>query len=204
MQRHRIGYTRTLTGAQDHPEEVLGASSCTEIVTESVSPRQDRPQLRATVDRMRAGDTLVVTRPSQLAPDASTLLAFLADELAPRGIALEVLSGVCAGVHQPHGTRAEQGLFSAAKLAPEMEHDLRSERTHEGLAAARAHGRAGGRPRALTDAQLAAVRTRRARGQSIPDIARELGVGRSTLYRALESDDPPAAATARTQADRRA
>ncbi|MGP3920559.1 recombinase family protein [Nonomuraea sp. 10N515B] len=195
MHRYRIGYTRT-TGAQDHSEEVLSASGCHEIVSETAGPRQNRPQLRATLDRMTVGDILVVTRPSQLAPDATALLALLAGELAPRGIALQILSGVSAGLHEPRGTPAEQGLFATAALVTELEHDLRSERTHEGLAAARAHGRPGGRPRALSDDQLAAARARRARGQSIPDIALELGVGRSTLYRALEDDSPPTTAAA--------
>lgn len=174
MHRYRVGYIRT--SAPDHPEDVLSLSGCHEIVSETASPRQARSRLRATLDRMTAGDILVVSRPSHLAPDVHELLALLADELAPRGIALDILSGVSAGLHEPHGTPAEQGLFATAALATEMEHDLRSERTHEGLAAARRHGRAGGRPRALSDEQLAAARARHARGQSIPAIASDLGV----------------------------
>ncbi|MER7356513.1 helix-turn-helix domain-containing protein [Nonomuraea dietziae] len=64
----------------------------------------------------------------------------------------------------------------------------------DGLAAARAHGRAGGRPSALDADKLAAARARQERGESITAIAKHLGVGRSTLYRALEKDDRPAAA----------
>jgi hypothetical protein len=51
-------------------------------------------------------------------------------------------------------------------------------------------GRVGGRPAAVTDDVLAAARAHQARGQSVTQIARELGVGRSTLYRALEDDEP--------------
>ncbi|WP_255530258.1 helix-turn-helix domain-containing protein [Planomonospora sp. ID67723] len=60
----------------------------------------------------------------------------------------------------------------------------------DGLAAAAAQGRRGGRPPAIDADTLAAARARRARGETIPAIARALGVGRSTLYRAFEDDDP--------------
>ncbi|MGV9535280.1 helix-turn-helix domain-containing protein [Streptosporangium sandarakinum] len=56
------------------------------------------------------------------------------------------------------------------------------------MAAAATRGRKGGRPPAVTDDVLAAARARRARGQSVTTIAEALGVGRSTLYRALEDD----------------
>ncbi|MEV1002937.1 helix-turn-helix domain-containing protein [Nonomuraea sp. NPDC050202] len=79
-----------------------------------------------------------------------------------------------------------------------MQRDLIQERTLEGRAAARAQGRTGGRPAAVTEDVLAAARARRARGQSVTQIARELGVGRSTLYRALEDDDPPTLAEGTT------
>ncbi|MFF4616120.1 helix-turn-helix domain-containing protein [Nonomuraea jabiensis] len=88
-------------------------------------------------------------------------------------------------------------LSMVAAMAAEMERDLIQKRTLEGLDAARAAGRVGGRPVMVTEDVLAAARTRRDRGQSVTRIARELGVGRSTLYRALESDDPPAAAPSR-------
>ncbi|YCK40786.1 helix-turn-helix domain-containing protein [Actinomadura sp. ATCC 39365] len=72
-----------------------------------------------------------------------------------------------------------------------MERDQISERTMDGLDAARAAGRVGWpgrRPPGHGD-RLAATRARRGRGQSVTQIARELGVGRSTLYGALENDD---------------
>jgi hypothetical protein len=119
------------------------------------------------------------------------LLVFLEDELAPRGINLHLLTGICTGIHRPNGqTIADKTLFMVAAMAAEMERDLISERTNEGLDAARAAGRLGGRPAKVTDDVLAAAQARQARGQSVTQIARELGVGRSTLYRALEDDAP--------------
>jgi len=79
---------------------------------------------------------------------------------------------------------ADKTLFMVAAMAAEMERDLIRERTLDGLAAAHAQGRRGGRPSAL-DAVA-----RRARGESVTVIARHLGLGRSTLYRALGEPHP--------------
>jgi hypothetical protein len=74
--------------------------------------------------------------------------------------------------------------------------DLIRERTLDGLRAAEAHGRRGGRPVAVNDDVLAVARARQSRGESVTAIARHLKIGRSTLYRALqptERDPAPAA-----------
>jgi DNA invertase Pin-like site-specific DNA recombinase len=192
----RVGYARISTRAQDHAAqlELLQAADCREIVEETISTRRaERPKLTATLASMKPGDTLVITKPDRVARSVKELLVFLEDELAPRGINLHILTGICAGTHRPNGqTIADKMLFLVAAMAAEMERDLIQERTLDGLAAARAAGRTGGRPAAVTEDVLAAARARRARGQSVTQIARDLGIGRSTLYRALEDDDPPA------------
>lgn len=110
----------------------------------------------------------------------------LEDELHAREINLQILSGMCAGLHQPTGaTIADKMLFLVAAMAAEMERDLIHERTMDGLAAAAAQGRTGGRPTAVDADTLAVARARRSRGESVTSIAGHLGIGRSTLYRAL-------------------
>jgi DNA invertase Pin-like site-specific DNA recombinase len=81
-----------------------------------------------------------------------------------------------------------------------MERDLIRERTLDGLRAAEAQGRHGGRPAVVDDDVLAVVRARQAKGESIPAIARHLRIGRSTLYRALQpaEGDGPVLAEAST------
>ncbi|MEV4019996.1 recombinase family protein [Nonomuraea angiospora] len=190
----RVGYARVSSRGQDHAAqlELLNAADCRDIVEETISTRRkDRPKLQATVASMKAGDTLVITKPDRVARSVKELLVFLEDELAPRGINLHILTGICAGTHRPNGqTMSDKMLFLVAAMAAEMERDLISERTNEGLDAARAAGRVGGRPVKATNDVLAAARARRERGQSVTHIARELGVGRSTLYRALKDNDP--------------
>ncbi|WP_226874469.1 recombinase family protein [Microbispora sitophila] len=127
--------------------EALAAADCRQIVEETASTRKDRPKLQATVASMKPGDTLVVYKPDRVARSVKELLVFLEDELAPRGINLHILTGICAGLHRPGGqTVADKMLFLVAAMAAEMERDLIRERTLDGLAAAAAHGRKGGRP----------------------------------------------------------
>ena len=69
----------------------------------------------------------------------------------------------------------------------ELERDIIHERTMAGLAAARAQGKAGGRPTVMDPDTLAAARARRARGESPAQIARALGISRASVYRQLGS-----------------
>jgi len=81
-------------------------------------------------------------------------------------------------------------------MAAEMERDLIRERTLDGLRAAQARGRRGGRPAAVNDDILAIARARGERGEPVTAIARHLHIGRSTLYRALEAGQDAAAGQA--------
>jgi DNA invertase Pin-like site-specific DNA recombinase len=114
------------------------------------------------------------------------LLVLLEDELHARDINLEILTGICAGLHRPNGECiADKMLFMVAAMAAEMERDLIRERTLDGLRAAAAQGRLGGRPASVDADTLAVALDRLRRGESVTAIATHLGVGRSTLYRAL-------------------
>ena len=67
----------------------------------------------------------------------------------------------------------------------ELERDIIHEWTMAGMAAARAQGRVGGRPRVMDEDRLAAARARRANGESPTQIAKALGVSRASVYRHL-------------------
>ncbi len=171
----RIGYARVSTRAQDYQLQMdaLAEAHCREVVGETVSTRRERPKLAATIARMQPGDTLVIYKPDRIARSVKELLVFLEDELAPRGINLYILSGVCTGLHRPGGQSiADKMLFLVAAMAAEMERDLIRERTMDGLAAAAAQGRRGGRPPAIDADKLAAARARRKCGETIPAAAR--------------------------------
>ena len=185
----RIGYARGGAQAQDHQEQLdaLAAAHCREIIIETASSRDARPQLRRALEMLRAGDTLVIYKPDRVARSMKELLVLLEDQLHARSINLHILSGICAGLHRPDGTAiADKMLFMVAAMAAEMERDLIRERTLDGLRAAQGQGRRGGRPAVVNGDVLAIARVRRERGESVTAIARHLGVGRSTLYRSLD------------------
>ncbi len=177
----RIGYARVSARTQDHQLQLdaLTAADCRDVVVETASTRAERPRLRATLGTLKPGDTLVIYKPDRIARSMKELLVLLEDQLHAREINLHILTGICAGLHRPTGaTIADKMLFMVA----EMERELIRERTLDGLAAAHAQGHRGGRPPALDPDTLA----RRARGESVTAIAAHLGIGRSTLYRALD------------------
>ena len=193
----RIGYARVSTRAQDHQAQfdALAAADCREIVVETASTRDGRPKLYSTLGALHAGDTLVIYKPDRVARSMKELLVLLEDQLHACGINLHILTGICAGLHRPDGnTIADKMLFMVAAMAAEMERDLIRERTMDGLRAAQAQGRHGGRPAAVNDDLLAIARARRERGESVTAIARHLRVGRSTLHRALDLVEQDAAA----------
>ncbi len=192
----RIGYARVSTRAQEHQAQLdaLAAAHCREIIVETASTRGDRPKLREALGQQQAGDTLVIYKPDRVARSMKELLVLLEDQLHAHGINLHILTGICAGIHRPDGaTIADKMLFMVAAMAAEMERDLIRERTLDGLRAAQAQGRHGGRPRTVDDDVLAIARNRRGRGESVTTIARYRGGGRATLYRALDVEHTGAA-----------
>jgi DNA invertase Pin-like site-specific DNA recombinase len=189
----RIGYARVSTRSQDHQAQLdaLADAHCREVIMETASTRDPRPKLTAALAMLQPGDTLVIYKPDRIARSMKELLVLLEDQLHGRGVGLHILTGICAGLHRPDGsTIADKMLFMVAAMAAEMERDLIRERTLDGLRAARAQGRRGGRPRTVDDDVLAIARDRRKRGESVTVIARHLNVGRSTLYRALNPEQP--------------
>jgi len=140
---------------------------------------RDRPGLRTALAVCREGDTLVVTKLDRLArslPDARDIV----EELTARGVRLQ-LGG---SVHDP---TAPVGRLLFNVLAMVAESDLIKARTREGMAVARAAGKLRGRKPKLTPAREALLVDLHKTGQKSPsDLAELFGVGRSTVYRAIE------------------
>jgi DNA invertase Pin-like site-specific DNA recombinase len=196
----RIGYARVSGRAQDHQMQLdaLAAADCRDVVVETASTRSARPKLREVLGSLKPADTLVIYKPDRIARSMKELLVLLEGELHAREVNLEILTGICAGTHKPNGQSiADKMLFMVAAMAAEMERDLIHERTMDGLAAAAAQGRYGGRPAKVDHDTLAIAQARRSRGESVTAIATHLGIGRSTLYRAL-TDNTDTEATARS------
>jgi hypothetical protein len=119
----RVGYARVSGRSQDHQLQLdaLANAGCREVIVETASTRGERPKLRATLDALKPGDTLVIYKPDRVARSMKELLVLLEDDLHARGINLHILTGICAGVHRPNAASiAEKMLFMVASMAAEI------------------------------------------------------------------------------------
>ena len=186
-----IGYARVSTGEQtlDLQVDALKKAGCEHTLTDTASgAKADRPGLAKALEQLRDADTLVVWRLDRLGRSLRHLIDTLTD-LDKRGIGFRSLTE-----NIDTTTPGGKLIFHIFGALAEFERDLIRERTNAGLAAARARGRTGGRPKAFpTAAQLAMAKTLFAdKKRSIPDICMTLGVSRSTLYRYMTmSPSPP-------------
>jgi len=192
----RIGYARVSTKSQNDDSQVdeLTAYGCDKIfVDHGVSGKlSSRPELDKALAYLREGDEFVITRLSRAMRSLHHLLDLVngtkaggyQDGLKARGIGLVVLK-------QGIDTTTPQGRLTFHLLAAldEFQREIIVENTHEGLAAARARGRTGGRKPKLTAAQIKHARQLYAEGgKTVAEIAGLLGVSRQTVYRALEPE----------------
>lgn len=180
-----VGYARVSTQDQDAElqRRALKAAGCKRIFEEKASGAQrDRPQLMAALDYMREGDTLVVWKLDRLARSLKQLIETV-ERFEANGTHLRSLTE-SIDTSTPGG-RLVFHIFGA--LA-EFERGLIRERTLAGLAAAKEKGRVGGRPRSVSDKDLKAARAMLAAGElTVGEIAAQIGVSPSTLYRHLPS-----------------
>ena len=157
------------------------------IYEDRVSSRKDyRPGLEACLKALQPGNTLTVWKLDRLGRDLRHLVAMV-DDLRSRDVGLKVLAGAGAEIDTttPNG-RLVFGIFAA--LA-EFERELIAERTRAGLAAARARGRKGGRPRKMDRKTLRMAMTAMAdREVRTTDLARRLGITTTTLYTYVNGD----------------
>ncbi len=151
------------------------------------SGRQDaRPGLTACLKALQPGNTLVVWKLDRLGRDLKHLVGLM-EELNHRQIGLKVLAG--AGAHLDTTTANGRFVFGIFAALAEFEAELIRERTQAGLTAARARGRVGGRPRKMTMATLKMVMVALADpNNNATDVARRLGLTRTTLYVYLNGD----------------
>jgi DNA invertase Pin-like site-specific DNA recombinase len=161
-------------------QDALKAAGCERIFTDTASgSRTDRLGLTEAIQFARSGDTLVVWRLDRLGRSLSHLIQ-TATDLKQRGINFRSLQ------EQLDTTTSGGNLvFHFFGALAEFERDLVRERTVAGLAAARARGRRGGRPRKLSLDKVGQLRTLAAdRTNSVRGICRTLGISRATYYRA--------------------
>jgi DNA invertase Pin-like site-specific DNA recombinase len=178
-----IGYARVSTIDQEPALQLdaLQAAGCARMFTDRASGAvSERPELSRALDHLRAGDTLVVWKLDRLGRSLRHLIETV-QALEQRGVDFHSLQE-SLNTSTPGGRL----LFHLLGALAEFERDLIRERTQAGLAAARARGRNGGRPRAMTRTQVGIARQMYdSREHTVGAIAATLGVSRATIYREL-------------------
>ena len=182
------GYARVSTSDQDLSlqEHALRVAGCDVVRAEKVTgaTRTGRTELQLLLDFLRPGDTLVVTRIDRLARSIKDLQDIVYT-LKERGATLKA-------TEQPIDTRSAAGkaFLDMLGVFAEFETNLRRERQLEGIAAAKARGVYRGRKPSVDVAEVQRLRLEEKLGAS--EIARRLGVGRASVYRALARHGQPA------------
>jgi DNA invertase Pin-like site-specific DNA recombinase len=179
-----IGYARvsTLDQTLNLQQDALTAAGCEHIYTDTVSGSvTTRPGLAQALSHLRAGDTLVVWRLDRLGRSLGHLIDTIKD-LERRGVHFKSLQ-------EQIDTTTSGGklIFHVFGALAEFERDLIRERTHAGLAAARARGRLFGRPKALSPQQVKQLQTlAKDDRNTVAEICQTLGISPATYYRYLK------------------
>lgn len=176
-----LGYARVSTAYQttDMQVQALKAAGAQRIWAETMSGgRDDRPELAALLDYARGGDVLMVWRLDRLGRSLPHLLSVVED-LDARGVELRSLTEAIDTT-----TAGGRLVFHVFAAVAQFERALAAERSAAGVAAARAAGRIPGRPK-LPSTTVDAVRKLDTAGIPRANIARTLGISRSSVYRAL-------------------
>lgn len=178
-----VGYARTSTLEQKAGQEAqvrdLEALGCKKVYQEMVSSAAPRKQLEAALEHLREGDTLVVTKLDRLARSVVHLGKIL-ETLEQRGAHLRI-----EALNIDTATATGKLMLNVLGSVAQFEREMMLERQREGIAKAKAEGKYRGRkPTAMAKAEQ--VRLLHGQGIGATEIAKRLGIGRASVYRALE------------------
>ena len=176
----RVGYRRVSTGEQSLDRQEL--DGCDRVFEERISAgSRERPQLQELLAFVRKGDEVVVWSIDRLARDLVDLES-LVSELVSKGVSVSFLSErliFSADAEDPF-SRLQLQLMGAFA---QFERSIIRRRQREGIEKAKARGVYKGRKPSI-DAQR--VRELKAEGLGASEIAKQLGIGRASVYRLLQ------------------
>ncbi len=181
-----IGYVRVSTNDQEPALQIdaLVNAGCVRIFEDKASgAKSDRKGLDDCLSSLKKGDTLVIWRLDRLGRSLQHLVS-LVTELNDRGIKLKSIQDGAIDTTTANG----ELIFGIFASMAQFERRLIIERTHAGLAAARARGKKGGRkPISADDSKVKAARLMHADpNHSIKEICTTLSISRATFYRYIQ------------------
>ncbi|NLD50730.1 MAG: recombinase family protein [Clostridiaceae bacterium] len=142
---------------------------------------KNRPELIRMIDELKLNDTVVVTDITRISRSTKDLLDIV-DQIKNKGACIKSLKDTWLDTtsNNPYN----EFLLTVMAGLSQLERDLISQRTKEGLAAAKARGRNGGRP-SKRNSKAKLVETLASSNYKIKDIIKETGLSRTTIYRVL-------------------
>ena len=184
MKNFVFGYARVSTEQQniDRQLDMLQKYGVDFIYNEKMTgTKRNRPELEKLLERLTEGDTVVVESLSRLSRSTKDLI-WLMETFNSKGVNLVSLK-------ESIDTTTSTGklIFTLMSALAQFERDVLADRTKEGLVAARARGRKGGRPPVSREAIKKAIKLYNTGQYTVREITDLTGVKPSTLYKALRS-----------------
>ncbi|MBS5946715.1 MAG: recombinase family protein [Peptoniphilus harei] len=180
-----FGYARVSTEGQNlyRQLDALKAAGVDEIIEEKITgTKADRPQLNRLLDKLREGDTILIADLTRLSRSTKDLFA-LVDKIEKKGANIKSLKESWLDTTTPQGKL----MFTFIAGISQFERDLISQRTKEGLEAARARGRKGGRREKLDVAKKKAIYDLYTQKKTrIMDICDMFEITKPTLYKVVK------------------
>jgi DNA invertase Pin-like site-specific DNA recombinase len=174
-----IGYARVSTLDQnlDRQTDALNAAGAVKLFTEKKTGKTtERPELMRMIEQLREGDIVVTSELTRLSRSTRDLFCIV-ELIQSKGADIKSLKETWLDTTTPHGKL----MFTIFAGLSQFEADLTAQRTREGLAAARARGRTGGRPKTSIENKTRALKMYDG-GFSVDEVCKSCGISKSTLY----------------------
>lgn len=176
-----VGYVRVSAVDQNEARQLEVLRDVDRLFVDKVSGKNvgDRPELNEMLTYVREGDVVRVKSPDRLSRSTTDLLGLI-EMLRAKGVAVEFVDNPALNTDTPQG----EFMLTILAAVSQLERATIRERQAEGIALAKARGVYKQKP-SLDDKQIAAACERIEQGVAKAVVARDLGVSRATLYRAL-------------------
>lgn len=184
-----VGYARVSTDAQRldrQIDELLAAGVDRRMLYQEkiTGTKRERPELQRMLQELNEGDVVLISDLTRLSRSTRDLLNIIG-KIKAKNASIRSLKDTWLDTtsRNPYN----EFLLTVMSGLSQLERDLISQRTKEGLASARARGRKGGRP-SKQNAKGVVVKALASSGMKMVDICKETGLSRSTVYRILRND----------------
>lgn len=176
-----VGYARVSSIGQKLEVQLEKLAGCDKVFEEKRSGVDGaRKELKRCIEYLREGDTLVVTKIDRLARSTADLYRIVS-QISEKGADFKVIDDPLIDTTSRTG-KLVMGILA---LIAEFENDIRRERQMDGIKKARERGVRFGRKALLTDDAVSEIKQMREGGTTVPEIMRETGLSKASVYRAL-------------------